>query len=57
MPLSFMDLLAYMLASSGDDDSLKFWFWLIVGLIYIIKKVVESLRGKEKEQEKTIMET
>lgn len=57
MPLSFMDLLAYMLASGGDDDSLKFWFWLIVGLIYIIKKVVESLKGKEKEQEKPILET
>ena len=25
-----MDSLAYMLASGGDDDSLKLWFWLIV---------------------------
>ncbi len=26
-----MDSLAYMLASGGDDNSLKLWFWLIVG--------------------------
>ena len=33
-----MDLLAYMLASGGDDNSLKLWFWLIVGVIFLIKK-------------------
>jgi hypothetical protein len=30
-----MDLLAYMLASGGDDNSLKLWFWLIVGVIFL----------------------
>ena len=38
-----MDSLAYMLASGGDDDSLKLWFWLIVGAIFLIKKVIEFL--------------
>lgn len=46
-----MDLLAYMLAASGDDVNLKFWFWLIVGVIFLIKKVVESLKPKEKDEE------
>lgn len=54
-----MDLLAHMLAAGGgDDQSLKFWFWLIVGIVFIIKKVVDSLKGKiEDNQEKTSQET
>lgn len=45
-----MDLLAYILAASDDDDGLKFWFWLIVGVIFLIKKVVESLKPEEKDE-------
>ena len=33
-----------MLASGGDDNSLKLWFWLIVGVIFLIKKVIELLK-------------
>lgn len=46
-----------MLASGGDDDSLKFWFWLIVGVVYVIKKVMDSLKGKREEKNKPSMET
>lgn len=52
-----MDLLAYMLASGGDDDHLKVWFWLIVGAIYLIKVVVNFLKPKEEEKEKTTLDT
>ena len=43
-----MDSLAYMLASGGDDNSLKLWFWLIVGVIFLIKKAIELLKPDEK---------
>lgn len=43
-----MDLLAYMLASGGDDNSLKLWFWLIVGVIFLIKKAIELLKPDER---------
>lgn len=52
-----MDLLAYMLASGGDDDSLKLWFWLIVGVIFLIKKVIEFLKPKEKDEETPVLDT
>lgn len=52
-----MDLLAYMLASGGDDDHLKVWFWLIVGAIYLIKVVVNFLKPKEEEKEKPTLDT
>ena len=44
-----MDSLAYMLASGGDDNSLKLWFWLIVGVIFLIKKAIELLSPDEKD--------
>ena len=43
-----MDSLAYMLASGGDDNSLKLWFWLIVGVIFLIKKAIELLKPDDK---------
>ena len=52
-----MDSLAYMLASGGDDDSLKLWFWLIVGAIFLIKKVIEFLKPKEKDEETPVLDT
>lgn len=52
-----MDLLAYMLASGGDDDHLKIWFWVVVGAIYLIKMVVNFLKPKEEEKEKPILDT
>lgn len=52
-----MDLLAYMLASGGDDDNLKLWFWLIVGAIFLIKKVIEFLKPKEKDEETPVRDT
>lgn len=52
-----MDSLAYMLASGGDDDSLKLWFWLIVGVIFLIKKIIEFLKPKEKDEETPVLDT
>lgn len=52
-----MDLLAYMLASGGDDDHLKIWFWVVVGAVYLIKMVVNFLKPKEEEKEKPILDT
>lgn len=52
-----MDSLAHMLAAAGDDDSLKLWFWLIVGIIFLIKKVIEFLKPKEKDGETPVLET
>ncbi len=46
-----------MLASGGDDDHLKLWFWLIVGAIYLIKVVVNFLKPKEEKKEKTVLDT
>ena len=43
-----MDSLAYMLASGGDDNSLKLWFWLIVGVMFLIKKAIELLKRMKK---------
>nr|WP_300829699.1 hypothetical protein [uncultured Akkermansia sp.] len=52
-----MDLPAYMLASGGDDNSLKLWFWLIVGVIFLIKKVIELLKPDEKDEEPPVPNT
>lgn len=52
-----MDLLAYMLASGGDDNSLKLWFWLIVGVIFLIKKAIELLKPDEKDEEPSVPDT
>lgn len=52
-----MDLTAYMFAAAGDDDSLKLWFWLIVGAIFLIKKVIELLKPKEKDEKTPVLET
>lgn len=47
----------HMLASGGDDDHVKLWFWLIVGAIYLIKVVVNFLKPKEEEKEKPVLDT
>ena len=52
-----MDSLAYMLASGGDDNSLKLWFWLIVGVIFLIKKAIELLKPDEKDEEPSVPDT
>ena len=52
-----MDLLAYMLASGGDDNSLKLWFWLIVGVIFLIKTAIEFLKPDEKDEEPSVPDT
>lgn len=52
-----MDLLAHMLASGGDDNSLKLWFWLIVGVIFLIKKVIELLKPDAKDEEPPVPDT
>ena len=52
-----MDSLAYMLASGGDDNSLKLWFWLIVGVIFLIKKAIELLKPDEKDEETSVPDT
>lgn len=46
-----------MLASGGDDNSLKLWFWLIVGVIFLIKKVIELLKPDEKDEEPPVPNT
>ena len=30
-----------MLASGGDDNSLKLWFWRIVGVFFLTKKEIK----------------
>ena len=50
-----MDSLVYMLASGGDDNSLKLWFWLIVGVIFLIKKASELLRPDEKDESRSFL--
>lgn len=40
-----------MLGLRGDDNSLKLWFWLIVGVIFLIKKAIELLKPDEKDEE------
>ena len=52
-----MDSLVYMLASGGDDNSLKLWFWLIVGVIFLIKKAIELLKPDEKDEEPSVPDT
>lgn len=55
-----MDLLAHIFAAqdSGPDNSLKFWFWLIVGIIFVIKTVIGSLKAKkEAGEEEPVLET
>ncbi len=46
-----------MLASGGDDNSLKLWFWLIVGVIFLIKKAIELLKPDEKDEEPSVPDT
>lgn len=46
-----------MLASGGDDNSLKLWFWLIVGVIFLIKKVIELLKPDAKDEEPPVPDT
>ena len=46
-----------MLASGGDDNSLKLWFWLIVGVIFLIKKAIELLKPDEKDEEPPVPNT
>jgi len=43
--------------ASGDDNSLKLWFWLIVGVIFLIKKVIELLKPDEKDEEPPVPNT
>ena len=45
-----MDSLAYILASGGDDDNLKHWFWIIVGVGYAIKIVMDARKAKKEEK-------
>lgn len=52
-----MDLLAYMLASGDDGNTSKLWFWLIIGVIYLITKVVEFFRSKGKDEETPVQDT
>lgn len=47
-----------MLAARGGDDGLEFWFWLVVGIAFIIKKVIDFLKAKGADQEEeTMVET
>ena len=45
-----MDFLNQILASSDDTDG-KFWLWLIIGIGYLIKKVIETMKGDSETDE------
>lgn len=45
-----MDFLNQILASSDDIDG-KFWLWLIIGIGYLIKKVIETMKGDSETDE------
>ena len=38
-------------------DQVDLWFWLIVGAIFLIKKVIEFLKPKEKDEETPVLDT
>lgn len=50
-----MDFSPYILAASGDGGGLEFWFWLIVGGVYVIKKIIDFLKGKTEEETPEVM--
>lgn len=49
-PDKIMDFLNQILASSDDVDG-KFWLWLIIGIGYLIKKVIEAMKGDSETDE------
>lgn len=44
-----MDFPTDILASNIDDGSGKIWFWLIIGVFYVIKKIIEFLSQKNSD--------
>lgn len=54
--LSVMDFPTDILASNIDDSTDKIWFWLIVGVFYVIKKIIEFL-NQENSDDNALPET